>query len=93
VWVHARPIGVFWMEDEQGPDAKIICVPEHDPVYENVTSLDDLRPVLLDEIQHFFDVYKMLEPDKHTATRGYEGRAEAFAEIAACRARFAASPH
>ena len=92
VWVHARPIGVFWMEDEKGPDAKIICVPEHDPVYEGVIALDELRPHLLDEIQHFFDVYKMLEPDKETATRGYEGLDAALGEIAACRARFAADP-
>ncbi|MET0627103.1 MAG: inorganic diphosphatase [Acidimicrobiia bacterium] len=96
-WVRARPIGVFWMEDEQGPDAKIICVPVHDPVYEGVTKLDELRPYLLDEIEHFFDVYKMLEPGKDTATRGYEGRDAAFAEIEACRARHVAaeaeSPH
>jgi inorganic pyrophosphatase len=87
-WVHARPIGVFWMEDEKGPDAKIMCVPVHDPVYDDVTSIDELRPHLLDEIQHFFDVYKMLEPGKETATRGYEGRDAALAEIAACRTRF-----
>jgi len=90
-WVRARPLGVFWMEDENGPDAKIICVPVHDPVYDNITALDELRPYLLDEIAHFFDVYKMLEPDKHTATRGYEGHAAALAEIEACRARHLAA--
>ena len=89
-WVRSRPIGVFWMADEKGPDAKIICVPVHDPVYENIDELDGLRPFLLDEIQHFFDVYKMLEPDKNSETRGYEGRAAALAEIEACRARYAA---
>jgi len=89
-WVRSRPIGVFWMADEKGPDAKIVCVPAHDPVYEHVDELDGLRPFLLDEIQHFFDVYKMLEPGKDTETRGYEGRAAALAEIAACRARYAA---
>jgi inorganic pyrophosphatase len=92
-WVRSRPIGVFWMEDEKGPDAKIICVPVHDPVYEEVVSLDELRPHLLDEIQHFFDVYKMLEPDKHSATRGYEGRDAAFREIQACRDRHDAAAH
>ena len=93
-WVSSRPVGVFWMEDDKGPDAKIICVPEHDPVYEGVTSLDELRPHLLDEIEHFFDVYKMLEPGKDTETRGYEGADAARAEIAACRARYAAiEPH
>ncbi|MET0420947.1 MAG: inorganic diphosphatase [Acidimicrobiia bacterium] len=92
-WVRARPLGVFWMEDEKGPDAKIICVPVHDPVYDNVATLDDLRPHLLDEIEHFFDVYKMLEPDKHSETRGYEGVSAAIAELAACRERFRANSH
>ena len=30
-WVEVRAVGVFWMEDEKGPDAKILCVPSHDP--------------------------------------------------------------
>ena len=33
-WVEVRAVGVFWMEDEKGPDAKILCVPSHDPTYE-----------------------------------------------------------
>ena len=41
--------------------------------------LAELRPHLLDEIEHFFNVYKMLEPDARTQTRGYEGRAAALA--------------
>ena len=90
-WVAARPIGVFWMEDEKGPDAKIICVPLHDPAVRRRHDLGDLRPSLLDEIEHFFDVYKMLEPGKDTATHGYEGHAAALAEIQACRARHVAA--
>ena len=87
--VRVRAIGVFWMEDEQGPDAKILCVPAHDPAYDDVSELTQLRPALLDEIEHFFDVYKMLEPGKASATRGYEGREAALREIAASRARAA----
>ncbi len=90
-WVRVRAIGVFWMEDEKGPDAKILCVPVHDPVYEDIHDLSQLRPALLDEIEHFFDVYKMLEPDKESATRGYEGRDAALREIAEARARAAAN--
>ena len=62
------PLGVFWMEDEKGPDAKIVVVPAHHPNYEDVRDLSDLPQRLLDEIEHFFDVYKMLEPDKQTTT-------------------------
>ena len=35
-WVSARPIGIFWTEDEKGPDAKIICVPLGDPRWDQV---------------------------------------------------------
>ena len=55
-WVEVRAVGVFWMEDEKGPDAKILCVPSHDPNYEQVHDLADLPKRLLDEIEHFFDV-------------------------------------
>ncbi|HEY7105463.1 MAG TPA: inorganic diphosphatase [Acidimicrobiia bacterium] len=86
-WVRVRAIGVFWMEDEKGPDAKILCVPAHDPVYEEVTELAQLRSSLLAEIEHFFDVYKTLEPGKRSSTRGYEGRDAARREIEAARQR------
>lgn len=86
-WVKARPIGVFWMEDEKGPDAKIICVPE-DPRWEDVLDIDDLPSSFRAEIEHFFEVYKTLEKGKTTSTRGYEGRDVALKEIEAARARF-----
>jgi inorganic pyrophosphatase len=88
-WVEVRPVGVFWMEDEKGADAKVIAVPAHDPAYEAVRDLDDVPQRLLDEIEHFFDVYKMLEPGKQSTTRGYEGRVAAWAEIRAARERYA----
>ena len=86
-WVRARVIGVFWMEDEKGGDAKIVCVPANDPAYDDVDDISDVRPALLDEIVHFFEVYKMLEPGKRSTTRGYEGRDAALEEIAAARVR------
>ena len=90
-WVEVRPVGVFWMEDEQGADAKIVAVPAHDPTYEAIRDLGDIPQRLLDEIEHFFDVYKMLEPEKNSITRGYEGRDAAYAEIEASRLRFQSS--
>jgi inorganic pyrophosphatase len=86
-WVRARPIGIFWMEDEKGPDAKIICVPLGDPRWDQVRDLDDMPSHLRSEIHHFFDVYKALEPGKSTSTTGFEGREAALGEIAASRAR------
>lgn len=86
-WVSARPIGIFWMEDEKGPDAKIICVPLGDPRWDQVRDLADMPTHLRSEIHHFFDVYKALEPGKSTSTTGFEGREAALGEIAASRAR------
>jgi len=86
-WVSARPIGIFWMEDEKGPDAKIICVPLGDPRFGQVRDLGDMPTHLRSEIHHFFDVYKALEPGKSTSTTGFEGRQAALGEIAAARAR------
>jgi inorganic pyrophosphatase len=89
-WVRARPVGVLWMEDEKGPDAKIIALPEPDTRWGGVEALDQLPAELLDEIQHFFDVYKTIEPGKQSSTTGYAGVDEAWAEIEASRARYRA---
>jgi len=88
-WVTARPVGVFWMTDDAGPDAKILCVPAGDPRWERVTDLHELPEHLTDEIQHFFEVYKALEPAKYANVRGWEGAEAARREIAACRERHA----
>jgi inorganic pyrophosphatase len=88
--ISARPVAVFWMRDEKGPDAKVLCVPATDPRYASITDLDSLPEFLLAEIGHFFDVYKALEPDKDTETRGWEGREAAEAAVADARQRFTA---
>jgi inorganic pyrophosphatase len=79
--VRGRPVGVFWMEDEKGPDAKIICVPDFGPNWASMRDLEDLPEHLLNEIEHFFDTYKDLETNKHSSTRGFEGREAAWREI------------
>ena len=43
--IRVRPIGVFWMEDEKGPDAKVVTVPVSDPVSGRITSIEDLEAV------------------------------------------------
>jgi inorganic pyrophosphatase len=88
-WVTARPVGVFWMEDDAGPDAKILCVPAGDPRWEQVGDMADLPAHLVDEIEHFLEVYKVLETEKHSNVRGWEGVKAAEAEIEACRQRHA----
>ncbi len=91
-WVESRPIGVFWMRDEKGPDAKIICIPSHDPLREDVTDISQLPDMFLSEIEHFFDVYKILEKKK-TAVLGFDGREVAWKEIDAAFERFGDGSH
>jgi inorganic pyrophosphatase len=86
-WVEARPVGMLWMRDEAGPDAKILCVPPTEPRWRDVDDLRELPEELLEEIKHFFDVYKMLEPGKQSHTAGFEGRKAAWREIEASQQR------
>jgi inorganic pyrophosphatase len=88
--VRARIIGVFFMRDEAGPDAKLLTVLEHDPQWDNAHDIGDLPKHLLNEIEHFFSIYKDLEPEKHTEVIGFEGRAAALAELESCREAFLA---
>jgi inorganic pyrophosphatase len=85
--ITARPVGVFWMTDEHGPDAKILAVPARDPRYAGMRELTDVPEYLRDEISHFFDIYKELEPGKGTDVRGWQGRQAAEDVIAESVAR------
>jgi inorganic pyrophosphatase len=84
--IRARPIGLFRMWDEKGRDEKILCVPLRDPAWSHIERLDDLRPTLRNEIEHFFQVYKDLE-GKPTGTEGFGDVEEAHEVIVAARAR------
>jgi len=85
--VMARAVAVFWMTDEKGPDAKVLCVPSHDPRWNDVRDVTDVAESLRDEIAHFFDFYKTIEPGKTSTTRGWEGAAAAEAAIADAKQR------
>jgi inorganic pyrophosphatase len=85
--VMVRPVAVFWMSDEKGPDAKVFCVASHDPRYAAYQDIEDLPEHLLDEVGNFFEVYKLLEPNKDTTVKGWEGRDAATKEIQDALAR------
>ena len=59
--VECRPIGMFEMNDGDARDEKIIAVPLGDPNYNYMFDISQLPEHLLDEIRHFFTVYKELE--------------------------------
>ena len=87
--IEARPVGLFRMRDEKGPDAKIMCIPLGDPMWNHINKLEDIPPHLLKEIEHFFKVYKDLE-EKKTGIEGWEGLDSALKEIKDARERFKA---
>jgi inorganic pyrophosphatase len=86
--IHARPVGMFLMRDEEGLDAKLLCVPSSDPRWNQVKELAHLPEFELREIAHFFDIYKDLEPGKQTEPGGWRDRPEAEAALETARRRF-----
>ncbi|MBS7805299.1 inorganic diphosphatase [Rhizobiales bacterium TNE-4] len=74
-----RPVGVLLMEDESGGDEKIIAVPSSKLTkrYEKIVNYTDLPQITLDQIQHFFEHYKDLEPGKWVKVVRWGDAAEA----------------
>jgi len=79
--IRCRAVGMFRMRDEAGGDDKVMCVPAGDVRKSNLQDLDDIPKFERMEIQHFFEVYKDLEPGKSVEGATWVGRAEAEAEI------------
>ena len=88
--MEVKPIGVFHMTDEKGPDEKIICVPVSDPIASRISDLSELNPHLIKEIGHFFQVYKDLEKKK-VDVGGFGDVNEAKEIIKQCIDRYADS--
>src|SRR5580698_7978746 len=72
--IASRPIALYNMTDEKGPDAKIICVPAGDPRYDHLQDIADLSEFLIGAIKHFFEQYKALEPNKSVLGSDMVGR-------------------
>jgi inorganic pyrophosphatase len=77
--INVRPVGVLKMEDDGGVDEKIIAVPSPKLTkrYEKVFNYTDLPQITLDQIRHFFEHYKDLEPGKWVKIAGWGDAAEA----------------
>jgi inorganic pyrophosphatase len=85
--IDAKPVGLFKMRDEKGPDEKILCVPLYDPLWNHIESLADVTPHLLKEIEHFFSIYKELE-EKKIEVEGWEDRKSAIRIIKQSQQRY-----
>jgi inorganic pyrophosphatase len=85
--IRSRPIGMFRMTDEKGGDDKILCVPAGDPRQEHLRDLHHLPEFDRLEIEHFFLIYKELEPGKSVEGASWADRVAAEAEVEASRRR------
>jgi inorganic pyrophosphatase len=85
VVVTCRPLGVLNMDDEAGGDNKLLAVPIDRilSIYTQWTKPEDLNPMRLKTIQHFFEHYKDLEEGKWVRIVGWDGPEAARAEVAA----------
>lgn len=73
--INCRPIGVLLMEDESGQDEKILAVPSHKLTkrYDAIHDVADLPDITVQQVKHFFEHYKDLEPGKWVKVIGVEG--------------------
>ena len=86
--VSCRVIGMFRMRDEKGEDDKLLCVATGDLRKKHIQDLKDVPNYELEEIKHFFEVYKALEPGKEVHGGDWVGHDEAEKEINASYERF-----
>ena len=90
VVVKARPVGLLVMEDEKGMDEKLIAVPVEkiEPRLADIKDIDDLPEAVRNEIKHFFEHYKELEPGKWVKIKEWKNREEALKYIRDAIERF-----
>ena len=89
--VRCRPVGALMMEDEAGPDEKLIAVPieQLNPYFAGIRTYEDLPAILREQIAHFFSHYKDLEQGKWVKVMRWAGPDEAAELIRAAIARAA----
>jgi inorganic pyrophosphatase len=79
--IRCRTIGMFRMTDEAGGDDKLLCVVAGDPRMDHLRDIHHVAEFDRLEIQHFFEVYKDLEPGKSVEGASWAGRNDAEVEI------------
>ena len=92
--IRCRPIGVLDMTDEAGDDGKVLAIPidKVSRFHHQVHSPQDMQPALLEQITHFFEHYKDLEPNKWVRVNGWRGEEAARKEITDSLQRYEACP-
>lgn len=91
--IECRAVAMFRMRDEMGGDDKVLCIPTADTRRDHLTNLDEVPDYLLLEVEHFFTVYKDLEPGKSVEGATWVGRKEAEKEVIASTERAKGTPY
>ena len=92
--IRCRPVAVLKMTDEAGPDAKVLAVPVDKlcSSFRKVKTIDDIQPMMLAQISHFFEHYKDLEENKWVKVEGWGSTQDAYDEITSSIERFNNAP-
>lgn len=85
--LEVRPVGVLNMVDSDEPDQKILAVPNRNPRYDQIHTMDQVFPHVRRETEHFFAIYKELE-GRQTRMLGWAGPREARKAILESRLRY-----
>ena len=77
--INVRPVGVLIMEDNAGQDEKVIAVPSSwlTKRYEHIKDHTDLPDITMQQVEHFFEHYKDLEPGKWVRIGDWYGAEDA----------------
>jgi inorganic pyrophosphatase len=81
--IRCRALGLLNMTDESGEDSKVLAVPIEKICmqYHHFQTLQDVPPIVLDGIVHFFETYKSLEPGKWVKLKGWSDKEAANQEV------------
>ena len=85
--IEARIVGMFRMKDKGANDFKVLGVPNSDPLFAHIKTLEDVPPHYLREVEHFFGTYKQLE-GASTESLGWIGASEGTTEVRRCVEKF-----
>jgi len=87
VMIEVRPVGILNMVDQEERDLKVLAVPNHNPRYDEIHTMDQIFPHVRREIEHFFAIYKELE-GRVTRMDGWGGPREARKAILESRKKY-----
>ncbi len=82
--MEVRPVGVLYMVDEKENDQKLLAVPNRNPRFDSIHTMDQVFPHIRREIEHFFSIYKELQ-GANTTMNGWGGPPETRKLIMKCR--------